>query len=47
MIDWFCTPQHTPISTEQEVLKYPCGQEVDPPDYSELFHGGRSESTTL
>ncbi|XP_064607521.1 SH2 domain-containing protein 4B-like [Liolophura sinensis] len=38
---------HTPISTEEELLKHPCGQQVDPPDYCDLFHDGRSESTTL
>ncbi|XP_035826050.1 SH2 domain-containing protein 4B isoform X2 [Aplysia californica] len=31
----------------QEKLVYPCGQNIDPPDYWNLFHGKTSESTPL
>ena len=31
----------------QEMLKEPCGQLADPPDYCELFRGNKTESTAL
>jgi hypothetical protein len=40
--------QDTPITISgRELLQQPVGQTADPPDYWELFHGNKSESTAL